>query len=56
MRESLCAELRYYETHYPSGFAIVMAESPSETQTHLKGLPSEYYMGFGRTRLIAIVS
>lgn len=39
MSESFWAGFRNYETHYPSEFAIVMAESPSETRAYLKGLP-----------------
>jgi hypothetical protein len=42
MREFFRAVLCSYETNYPSGFAIVLAESPSETQKNLKGLSSEY--------------
>jgi hypothetical protein len=41
MRESSRAGLGRLETNYPSGFAIVMAESPSDIRKHLKGLPGE---------------
>ncbi|KAG1814195.1 laccase [Suillus variegatus] len=32
----------HIDWHLDAGFAIVMAESPSETQTHLKGLPTAW--------------
>ncbi|KAG2095736.1 laccase [Suillus discolor] len=32
----------HIDWHLDGGFAIVMAESPSETQTHLKGLPTAW--------------
>ncbi|KAG2049709.1 Cupredoxin [Suillus hirtellus] len=34
--------IRHIDWHLDAGFAIVMAESPSETQTHLKGLPTAW--------------
>ncbi|OAX34403.1 Cupredoxin [Rhizopogon vinicolor AM-OR11-026] len=42
MRESLRAGLGRCDIDCPSGFAIVIAESPSDTRKHLKGLPAAW--------------